>query len=84
MSQERPSVSGGQADGAAMRRGLRLLGLICAVLFVADFFVEKHGHHAWENLPGAYGFFGLLACGVLALVASLLRKFVERDEDYYD
>ncbi|MDE0885839.1 MAG: hypothetical protein OSB70_09930 [Myxococcota bacterium] len=84
MSQEKPSVSGRQDEGVATGRRLRLLGLICMVLFLADFFVDKHGHHAWENLPGAYGFFGLLACGVLALVASLLRKFVERDEDYYD
>lgn len=65
----------------------RLLGgfyAICALLFVFDFFVHRHVSHSWENLFGFYAVFGFIACVVLVLVASEMRKVVMRKEDYYD
>ncbi len=84
MSRDKSGIPGGQAEGTASGKWTRLLGLICGVLFAVDLLVEKHGHHAWENLPGAYGLFALIACFLLVVIASLLRRAVARDEDYYD
>ncbi|MCS5635098.1 MAG: hypothetical protein NZ990_01160 [Myxococcota bacterium] len=63
---------------------IRTLAVICALLVVADFFYEKHGHYSWENFPGFYAFFGFVSCVGLVLAAKLLRRILKRDEDYYD
>lgn len=67
-----------------VRRLLRLLYLVCALLLVADLFIYRHVTHAWEALWGFYAFFGFVACVVLVLVAKQLRKILKRPEDYYD
>lgn len=63
---------------------LRGLYLICALLFILDFFLHRHTTHSWEELTGFYAIFGFVACVTLVLVATQLRKILKRKEDYYD
>jgi hypothetical protein len=59
--------------------------VICALLLIIDFFVPKHGHYYWEDVPEFYAAYGLVACIVLVLTAKyILRRLVKRREDYYD
>ena len=57
---------------------------VCALLFVVDFFVEKHPHYAIENAPNFYGFYGFFGCVFLVLTAAQLRKILMRKETYYE
>lgn len=63
---------------------LRVFYALCALLFAADFVVHRHVYHRWESLPGFYAVFGFVACVVLVLLATQMRKALMRDEDYYD
>jgi hypothetical protein len=55
------------------------------ILVVLDFFIEKHPHFPWENIPGFYALFGLLACILIVVMAKTLgHKWLMRKEDYYD
>lgn len=59
-------------------------GALLALLAV-DFFIHKHPHFPWEEWPGFYAAFGLVACVFLVLAAKyILRPLVKRKEDYYD
>ena len=58
--------------------------LVCALLAVADFFYEKHGHYAVEDFPASYGIFGFVCFVFIVYVGKWLRHLVMRDEDYYD
>lgn len=57
---------------------------ICGLLFLADLVIHRHIYHSWENLTGFYAIFGFVACVILVLLATQMRKFLMRDEDYYD
>ncbi|MQA89023.1 MAG: hypothetical protein GEU90_02130 [Gemmatimonas sp.] len=57
---------------------------ICAVLFLADFFVERHVVHPWESLPDFYPIYGFVGIVVLVLLAKQLRRLVMKDRGYYD
>lgn len=65
-------------------RLLRLLAVICVLLFLADFVFERHPAHPWDALPGFFAIFGFVACVALVLLARYLRKLVMRREDYYE
>lgn len=65
-------------------RLIRSLYIICAMLFVADFFVHRHTVHPWEDFTGFYALYGFIACVILVVMAKWLRKLVMRKEDYYD
>jgi hypothetical protein len=67
-----------------VRRLLLALYIVCGVLLVADFFLERHIYHPWERLPGFYPIYGWLSIVVLVLLAKQLRRIVMRDEDFYD
>ena len=58
--------------------------IVCAGLFAADLFYDKHGKFAVEDLFGFYGLYGFIACVFLVLAAKQLRKLLIRPEDYYD
>jgi len=62
---------------------LRVLYVICLLLFILDFIVHRHVTHSLENLTGFYAIFGFVACVTLVLVAKQLRKILKRKEDYY-
>jgi hypothetical protein len=65
-------------------RLLRGFYAVCALLLVLDLVLHRHVIHSWENLPEFYAVFGFVACVVLVLVATQMRKVVMRKEDYYD
>ncbi len=57
---------------------------ICALLFLADAFYEKHVEFQVEYWFGFYGIYGFVGCVFLVLSARVLRKIVMRSEDFYD
>jgi len=67
-----------------VKRVLHILYVICAGLFIGDFFVNRPIEHPWEALFGFYGIFGFAAFVLLVLVAKEMRKIVMRKENYYD
>ncbi|MCW5772396.1 MAG: hypothetical protein KIT16_12215 [Rhodospirillaceae bacterium] len=58
--------------------------VVCALLFAADFFYDKHAKFALEGIFGFFGIFGFVCCVFLVLAAKELRKLLKRPEDYYD
>lgn len=63
---------------------IKVFYVLCALLVVADFIVHRHIYHDWENIPAFYAVYGFVGCVVLVLIAKLMRKFLMREEDYYD
>lgn len=66
---------------------LKILFYIClAITFVVDFFiVRKHIYFPWEDIPGFYALFGLIACILIIVMAKALGKlWLMKKEDYYD
>ena len=61
-----------------------LIWAICAVLAAADFMFEKHTTFAMEHVPVIYGLYGFVCFFGIVLAGKELRKWVMRDEDYYD
>ena len=57
---------------------------ICGMLFLADLFYHRHYERAWEGLFGFYAIYGFVACVMLVLAATQMRKILMRKEDYYD
>ena len=57
---------------------------LCAALLLVDVFHHKHGHFAFEEWFGFYAFYGFVSYLVIVLTAKQFRKFVKRDENYYD
>jgi len=66
-----------------IKRILRLLYVCCILLLVLDFIIDRHISHNWENLWGFYPIFGFVGCVILVLVATRIRTFLMRNEDYY-
>jgi len=67
-----------------VRKVIRLLLAVCALLFLADALYEKHSHFEAEDIFGFYAIFGFVMCVALVLAAKAMRIFLMRDEDYYD
>ena len=58
--------------------------VVCALVMVAELFVDRHTEHPWEGLFGFYGLWGFASFWFLVLVAKQMRKVLMRSEDYYD
>ena len=67
-----------------VKRLLHVFYGICVLLFVLDFVIHRHVMHSWENLWGFYPLYGFVGCVVLVLIATWMRTFLMRSEDYYD
>ena len=68
-------------------RFLKILFYISlGLIVIADFFItRKHIHFPWENIPGVYALFGLVACILIVILAKILGyQWLMRKEDYYD
>jgi len=63
---------------------LWFLYVSCALLLVLDFVIHRHVVHQWENLWGFYPIYGFVGCSILVFVATWMRSFLMRSEDYYD
>ena len=58
--------------------------LVCVILMVAEFFYHQHPALGFDGAFNFYGFYGFVACVALVLAAKEMRKFLMRDEDYYE
>lgn len=67
-----------------VKRVLHILYGCCIFLLVLDFVIHRHVTHSWENLWGFYPLYGFVGCVILVLVATWMRTFLMRAEDYYD
>lgn len=67
-----------------IKRVLRGLYVVCAILFVLDFVLHRHVTHPWDSLWGFYPIYGFVACVLLVLIAKWMRKILMRPQDYYD
>jgi purine-cytosine permease-like protein len=70
-------------------KNVRIVSGICLailmILLIAEFFIHKHPHFAWEAWPQFYAVFGFVAFVFVVFVAKyILRPLVGRREDYYD
>lgn len=63
---------------------LRVFYALCVLLVAADFVIHRHTYHDWEELPAFYAIFGFVACVILVLVATQMRRALMRSEDYYE
>lgn len=63
---------------------LRVFYVVSALLVLVDFIYRREIHHPWEKIPAFYAIYGFVACVVLVLIATQLRKVIMRKEDYYD
>ena len=66
-----------------IKRVLYFLYGCCVVLFLLDFVIHRHVMHNLENIWGFYPVYGFVGCVVLVLVATWMRTFLMRSEDYY-
>lgn len=69
-------------------KNIRLLKLLAyasvLVMFALDFVLHYHLYTGWEQLPGFYTLFGLVASFVLIGIAKIGGKPLKREEDYYE
>ena len=71
-------------DPRNVKKIIWVLAAVCAGLFFADGFYQKHGETDIEYLFGFYAIFGFTVYVGLVLIAKWLRTFLRRPEDYYD
>lgn len=55
-----------------------------ALLLLIDFFTHKHPYFGWDGMPTFYAFYGFVGCVLLVVIAKNMRRFIKREEDYYD
>ncbi|AQS35697.1 hypothetical protein Sps_00493 [Shewanella psychrophila] len=67
-----------------VKRLLNCLYVCCALLLILDFVIHRHVSHHWERLWAFYPIYGFLGCVALVLVASWMRRFLMRGQDYYN
>jgi len=76
-------------EKANVKKIIFTLYTICAALFIADAFYQKHVGvqiEGWwvEGWFGFYAVYGFIMCVGLVLGAKMLRVILMRDEHYYD
>lgn len=74
---------------AADRLAYAIYG-VCALLFLVglgfQYFTDAwdKAHYGFEGWPGFYGIYGFVVFVFIVFAGTLLRRFVKRDEDYYE
>lgn len=63
---------------------LRIFYFICIVLAAADFVIHRHTYTEMEKIPTFYAAYGFIACVILVLIATQMRKWLMRGEEYYE
>jgi len=71
-------------DPKNIKRTLHILYGCCALLVILDFVIHRHTSHNWESLWAFYPLYGFIGCVVLVFIATWMRTFLMRPEDYYD
>ena len=67
-----------------VRKIVYALCLLCAVLLVTDLLYHKHPHFEFEKRFGFFCWFSFIAGVCLVLGSRVMRKLLQREEDYYD
>nr|WP_042186742.1 hypothetical protein [Kibdelosporangium sp. MJ126-NF4]CEL17512.1 hypothetical protein [Kibdelosporangium sp. MJ126-NF4]CTQ91261.1 hypothetical protein [Kibdelosporangium sp. MJ126-NF4] len=60
------------------------LAALCGLALVADLLYGKHPHFGVEGWFGFYPVYGFIGSVGLVLSAKWLRRFLRRDESYYE
>jgi hypothetical protein len=63
---------------------LRIFYSLCILLVLFDFAVHRHIETSIEKIPAFYAIYGFVACVILVLIATQMRKWLMRDEYYYE
>ncbi|HEX2133883.1 MAG TPA: hypothetical protein VHH15_20250 [Actinophytocola sp.] len=84
MNDDRPDDRRWLDDPRNVTRVVYGLVALCALAAVADLFYAKHPHFAFEGWFGFYAGYGFLGSVGLVLAAKGLRRWLRRDEDYYE
>ena len=71
-------------DPRNIKRVVYALFAVCGVTLLLDFVIHRHVDHPWEAMFGFYAIYGFVACVLLVLVATQMRKVLMRRDDYYD
>ena len=71
-------------DPRNVKRFLLLFYGCLILLLVIDPFIHKHGEFPWGDAPEFFAAYGFVSCVLLIFIAKLLRRWVKRDEDYYE
>lgn len=80
-----PEQRTGKIKNNAARNKFRwLLGALCAVIVLLEFFVHREPHFDQENFFGFYALFGLAASSACILAANFLGRALKTRADYYD
>lgn len=64
-------------------RMITVLAVLCAVLFVADFFAGRHPYFVLEGFYGFYAIYGFIAFSFIVVATKYLKRIIGRSEDYY-
>ena len=67
-----------------VKKIVKIFAAICGLLFLADLVYHRHYERSLEAFFGFYAIYGFVACVVLVLAATAMRKVLMRKEDYYD
>ena len=72
-----------------VHRLIRVFFVLCVLLLGADLLFHRHlmfaeGVFPVEGWFGFYAIYGFVACVLLVLIATQMRKVLMRREDYYD
>lgn len=72
-----------------VKKFIYLFFVLCAIVICIDLFLHRHLSFAENTFPlesrfGFYAIYGFVACVLLVVVATQLRKLLMRKEDYYD
>ena len=67
-----------------IKRIIYALYVICAALFLAEFFYHKHTVFSFDSWFGFYAIYGFIICVGLVIGAKVIRVVLMRREDYYD
>ncbi len=84
MTRPKPSPAPLFGRHRGVRRGLWAFHFLCLLLLLLDLTNLRHGTHPIDGWWSFYGLFGFVACVALVLVAKQLRRWLMRNEDYYD
>lgn len=71
----------------ALQRGLKIFFVLCALITLLDVIVlsmDTGQAQHWWHFFGFYSLYGFVACVVLVLLATGLRRIIMRKQDYYD
>ena len=71
-------------DPKNVKRLMHIFYACCVLLVILDFIIHRHTMHEWDKLWAFYPIYGFVGCVVLVIVASWMRTFLMRPEDYYD